>query len=459
MKGLLNKRRFRVSIFIKILFPLLAAMVLINIVVVTTVFSLLGPPRPPGLGAARGGPPLMGPRGLPFRVQEEFDELVEALKVTPTLDKARLKIRPEQDVAFQNKDLSWSTSDKLPSWTALKEMGQPVGDPPNEWFGFYAGRMFVLRESSLGKIVFLTTPMGGLPSPIRSPHFWVMLALQVAGVLLLCYGILIWQLRPIKQLGIAMSELSKGNLEYRVKIEDSGEFGLLGDGFNEMARRISDMLGAKQELLLGVSHELRSPLASAQVLIEMIDDTRRRDQIRIHLDRMESMVAELLDSHRISSEHAETHFEEVNLEELLSAIKFRYEGVAPGLVISDIDPTLLVKVDLRYFDRLLTNLIENALKYSKDASSPVNVSARQELTGLVIEVSDRGPGIPEADLANIFEPFYRVDKSRNRETGGFGIGLYLCTKIVALHEGTISVANRPGGGCCFSVHLPAKRLA
>lgn len=282
-----------------------------------------------------------------------------------------------------------------------------------------------------------------------------MSGLQTGLVLLLCYAILAWQLRPIKTLQRAVMELGKGNLNYRIRTNDSGEFGVLSEGFNEMAQQFSDMIKAKEELLLGVSHELRSPLASANVLLELIDDEKRRGQIRHHLHRMDALISELLESHRIASAHATPEFEMCSVEEVLRKLKSRYPeaGLEMDIPASDV----IAEFDRRYFDRLLTNLIENALKYSKDSGIPVRISLSETTNSFRVDVIDAGPGIPATDLANIFEPFFRVDKSRNKATGGFGLGLYLCAKIAHMHQGQITATNRLPHGAQFTVVFPKKQ--
>ncbi|MFZ3046794.1 MAG: ATP-binding protein, partial [Desulfatirhabdiaceae bacterium] len=112
-------------------------------------------------------------------------------------------------------------------------------------------------------------------------------------------------------------------------------------------------------------------------------------------------------------------------------------------------------VDVARMKILLKNLIENALKYSPADAGPVEISVAKNGKWVDLLVCDHGPGIPESEKERIFEAFYRIDGSRSRETGGFGIGLSLCRKIAIAHEGTIHVEDAPGGGACFAVRLPA----
>lgn len=445
-----NKKQVRISIFFKILFPLLIALVLIQLLLFATVMPLFRPPGPPG---HHGGPPRIAPEAPPF-LSKQFENKIAILsqEKLPSLEKANSVRENGEDISYEGNSL-WKTSPELPSWEELKPFSIALNTDETSFTGRYQDRHFYVRESNAGRLILFSPPFGR-PNPILSAHFWIMNGLQVTLVLFLCYLILAWQLRPIKALRQAITELSTGNLSYRLKIKDSGEFGILGEGFNEMTQTLSSMLKAKEELVLGVSHELRSPLASALVHVELLKDEKRKKQIKTHLNRMESLIAELLESYRISSAYVEPKFEPVLIKELLIKMK----EVHPDIKIeaSVQVKSLAVDLDRRYFERLLSNLVENAIKYSKESKKKVKLSIMDLNDDLRFEILDEGPGIPVSDLENIFEPFYRADKSRNRETGGFGLGLFICLKITQMHNGKIWVKNLEKG-CCFYVQIPRLR--
>ena len=251
----------------------------------------------------------------------------------------------------------------------------------------------------------------GITTYFSSQSSWMVLGVEILGAFLLSSLFLPWLIKPILLL--------------------------------------QSTLKSKDELLLEISHELRSPLTNINALIELINDEKRKNQIRSNLYRMERLVEELLETHSLSSEHTHAHFEKCQLKEMLASITQRYPNVVTSC------PELEVEVDKRYLDRLLTNLIENALKYSKEAGSPVEVKVAELGEKFQVEVMDSGIGIPEADIPHLFEPFYRVDKSRNKNTGGFGLGLFLVARICQLHRGSIVAKNRENAkGASFTVILP-----
>jgi len=445
----------RISVFVKILFPLLVAMVLISVLIATTVMPLFRPPRPPGPPGPPGPPHTKALRHhFPPPILGDLDRVEKALAKNPTLDSARSVLDSRIDILFESNGNSFTSSPETLNWEKLKARSEKWDGDESTIVGMHRGRPFFGRETPVGKIILFV--QWGPPNIIRSGPFWIVLGLQVAGVLLLTYAVLAWQLRPLKTLSLAITELTRGNLAHRIHLKDRGEFGVLSDGFNEMANRLSQMLRAKEELLLGVSHELRSPLASVRILNEMIGDEKKKEQIKKHLIRMEDLLSELLDSQRLSSDHGQPKLEGTSVAKLLEGIKARSvdENRDPGIELRLGDKSLDVLADPRLLDRLFSNLIENAVKYSKGQPVPVRVSARENDSDLIIEITDRGPGIPASDIPQIFEPFYRVDKSRSRETGGFGLGLHLARKIVDVHAGKLEVENVSPHGCCFRVTLP-----
>lgn len=126
----------------------------------------------------------------------------------------------------------------------------------------------------------------------------------------------------------------------------------------------------------------------------------------------------------------------------------------PGVRIVSAPPQLPLDIDAEKIRTVFRNLLENAVKYSLPDSRPVEISAFQDAEEVVIRVTDDGPGIPEDDLANLFEPFYRVDRSRSKKTGGYGLGLSICKRILEAHGGGIAVENNPRRGASFTLTLP-----
>ncbi|MEZ4751318.1 MAG: HAMP domain-containing sensor histidine kinase [Bdellovibrionota bacterium] len=389
------------------------------------------------------------------QLAKEFEKISKAVELDSSAKTARKALQLGLDARFEGEAQQWTTAPGLPGWAEIVEGSRPARANSGARVGLHFGRPFFAKEIAGGKLILFSS-FNWRPSPMMDPRFWEFLLAQVCGVLIITYLILLWQLRPIKRLSGAIEELSKGNLSYRLPVRGSDEFARLSQGFNEMAETVNEMIQSKEELLLGVSHELRSPLASANVLLELIGDEKRKQQIRTHLNRMDALVSELLESHRLSGKHTGFEFSSTNIGELLQGVCGRYSQAGQPVECQP-PSTVEAEVDRRYFERLLTNLLENALKYSKDSGKSVEVGLVDIGEKFEVSVRDYGPGIAQSELENIFEPFYRVDKSRTKSTGGFGLGLYLCAKIAHFHNGTIVASNPPKGGCLFVARLPKKQ--
>ena len=212
------------------------------------------------------------------------------------------------------------------------------------------------------------------------------------------------------------------------------------------------MLDAKRQLLLGVSHELRSPLTRATIATELLDESTNRSRIQEDLREMETLITEILETERMNSRHSVINRTPINLEHIVHSV---LQELPETRISTDIESGLPdVNLDETRIRLLLRNLVNNAVKHGGNASTPPTIKIRGGTKNLIIEVSDSGPGIPEEHLSRVTEPFYRVDPSRTRATGGFGIGLYLCKLISEAHGGSLSISSAIGEGTHVTIVLP-----
>jgi len=272
---------------------------------------------------------------------------------------------------------------------------------------------------------------------------------------------------PLEGLRLATRKISAGDLNTRVG-QATGrrhdEFSQLAADFDVMAERLQTMQQANRRLLRDVSHELRSPLARLSVAVE-IARKKGAENIRSELDRielegqrLESLVNDVLGLLRESSEHSPKQDEDLDLAELLTelveVVNYEVPEGKPGIIWQAPVPTLY-RGDRELLWRTMENLLRNALRHT-DANRGVvlSLSRDEQASQIEIMVRDYGGGVPEAELELIFQPFYRVQESRDRSTGGHGIGLAIAATAVGRHGGKIKASNAPDGGLSIRVTLP-----
>ncbi len=286
----------------------------------------------------------------------------------------------------------------------------------------------------------------------HSHLLWV-LHFVMAAIILLAYLVLRRSLRPLRALHEGVTRLSEGELDVTVPSRTRDEFGALAQAFNQMVGRISEMLRARDQLLLDVSHELRSPLTRVKVALALLPEGDKRRRIEADIAEMEAMIAELLELERLRGGGG-LRRENLDLVALLRQVAEGFEDRPPGVRFVAAAPEIWAEVDGEKIRTVLHNLLENAFKYSLADSRPVEVAVGMDGETVTVVVADDGPGLPAEDLHNLFEPFFRVDRSRSKKSGGYGLGLSICKRIVEAHGGRIEAANRSGRGAELTIRLP-----
>jgi signal transduction histidine kinase len=218
--------------------------------------------------------------------------------------------------------------------------------------------------------------------------------------------------------------------------------------FNTMQDRLLRYLDSRTRVLAAMSHDLRTPLTRFRLRVESVDDAQLRARFSADLDEMESLVHGALALFKGLDD--DERFEVTDMNALLETIVAGYAELGSNVSLEGRarDP---VKVKPLALKRCLTNLVDNALKFGKRAMIGV-----EEGEALVIRVADEGPGIPEESLERVFEPFFRLESSRSRDTGGSGLGLSIARDIAQAHGGSLALRNRPEGGLTAELRLPRK---
>ena len=284
---------------------------------------------------------------------------------------------------------------------------------------------------------------------------WRMLAslgVLLAGVVVLTLVAVRWVTRPLKTLAQAAEDL--GRDINRPRLDESGplEVSRAAHAFNTMQERITGFIRERTRLFAAMSHDLKTPITRLRLRVELLDDTGLRSKFAKDLQDMEALVMTTLDFMRGLDNGATA--QPIDVGALLESLQqdarevggeVRIEGVA--LTPFHGNPQAL--------KRCVGNLIDNAVKYGKAATLLVEDAAHE----LRIRVRDQGPGIPPAELEQVFEPFHRLEASRSRETGGTGLGLSIARNIARAHGGDIVLCNLADGGLEATLTLPRRRLA
>ncbi|MDQ2642507.1 MAG: HAMP domain-containing histidine kinase [Myxococcota bacterium] len=274
--------------------------------------------------------------------------------------------------------------------------------------------------------------------------------------------------RPVEDLAALTRAFGSGDLSRRSNSDRRDEIGDLERAFDEMADRIGTLRRSEKELLANVSHELRTPLARIRLALELVRDGAERAEsyftdIEDDLAELEQLLDGILTAARLDLARGDggdtlppLKREPVEGRKLIGAAEARFRIRHPERKLSTSLPDSLpnVSADLAMLRRVLDNLLDNAVKFSEPEDIIELEGASDSAGALVLRVRDCGMGIATEDLARIFEPFFRGDRSRTRSTGGVGLGLAIAKRIVEAHGGNIAVESDPSRGTCFTVSIP-----
>lgn len=271
-------------------------------------------------------------------------------------------------------------------------------------------------------------------------------------------------LRPFKSLEDNLNRANQGDMR-PISVPDCLETERIAAVYNESLLRLKHLDESRQEFVSNVSHELKTPITSIRILADSLISMGEAPvelyqefmtDISNEIDRESRIIDDLLEMVKLDRTNAELTVQRVNMNELMESVLKRLKGTAEKrniVVTLECMRPVVADVDELKFTRLITNLVENAIKYNKDNGS-VAVSLNADQTYFYVKIVDTGVGIPEDEVGKIFERFYRVDKARSRETGGTGLGLAICKNIVQLHHGMIRVSSDYGVGSTFVVRVP-----
>ena len=292
-------------------------------------------------------------------------------------------------------------------------------------------------------------------------------SLIISAVLALLGGVVTYfisghALRPIREFSDKIEKVQAQNLaDSRIEENQVKELNQLSVSYNRMLERLSDAFEIQRQFTANAAHELRTPLALMQVQLDLYHSNGHPDNdadtvqmikmVTEQNDRLNKMVKTLLDMSELQTVGRD---DEIILDALVDEVLEDLEPLAEGKnirLIGKCKDITMVGSDILIY-RLVYNLVENAIKYNHSGGQ-VTVTADRKEKHVYLSVEDTGAGIPEELKERVFEPFFRVDKSRSRELGGVGLGLALVREIVRVHDGNITVKSNPSGGTIFEVVL------
>lgn len=300
-------------------------------------------------------------------------------------------------------------------------------------------------------------------SPAISGRMWIATIAVVAAIVAAFLLAWVWPTwRDLETLKAAAQRMGAGDLHARVDVSARSNVLEVAARFNTMAGRIAELVERQRELVNAVSHELRTPIARLTFALEIVAneaDAGARDTLvrgmRDDVRELDALVAELLAHARLERRDVREPLQTLParrwLDDVLATVA--RDAASAGIACRVVgEPPATVALDPHAMTRALVNLVRNAIRH---AASTIEVALVYEAPGYVLVVDDDGPGIAPADRMRVFEPFTRLDDSRDRETGGFGLGLAIVASVAQWHGGTVAIDDAPLGGARFSVRWNA----
>lgn len=323
---------------------------------------------------------------------------------------------------------------------------------------FMGESWFIRKLSGTNKLIVLGPILSGAPGRADVAY----LLLFMAGLAIIVFAWAMPISRGLMKLTQAATQFGKGDFSVRAQTGVSAPLETLVARFNSMAERIQRLIKSHKELSHAISHELRTPIARIRFAMEMVrevDDPNMVDKylntMDENIEELDGLVDELLHYAKFEREDPQLHIIKQSLILLAEEVLERFRQTEPHLQFS-----LHVEENVRdlWFDkdamtRTLDNLIRNAVRY---ASRDIRINLAHSNGMVYLSVNDDGPGVPEESRSSLFEPFVRLDKSRDRKSGGIGLGLAIVKRYIELHQGGVEIGQATLGGASFKLHWPSK---
>ena len=408
---------------------------------------------------------------LDYYQSSYLENVLEDLQYPPTQARAEQLVSSMPfDMKIIGSDIDWSSHQEFPNldvlsfesrnWDLIQiktdiEISQDTYIEGGE-FARYMNRSF-LKVPYGDYIVVLVNPK--MSQAVHTTFlFETFLAISLL-ILLIAFLVVQKMISPIQTIQDGTTRIGSGELQHRITIKQKDELGILAKEINLLAKNVQDMLEAKQRLNLGVSHELRSPITRARLQIEMLEQSQHKEELLNEINAMETIISNLLDSEAINYGHKKLDLKTFHIESKIKALisKAPYLENIQTSISSDIN-NLEIEADEVLFEVMLKNVLENASRFTPSNRALIELTLEEiNSQSIHITIRDFGPGFNKDDLEKVTEPFFRTSQSRSRESGGFGLGLYLSKQIVLAHAGFLKIKNHPDQGAVVSVELPLRQ--
>jgi signal transduction histidine kinase len=339
-------------------------------------------------------------------------------------------------------------------WVALLEDSGEGGDrgprPVSGGFGPGGGGLRVLRATVKGPEgrTFIASTYVIEPSFSIPNDAWI----SIAFIFLVTAAFAVWAARlalvPVRMLGKAAERLSRNIDEPPLPVQGATEMREAASAFNRMQDRLRRHVKGRALAFAAMSHDMRTPLTRLRLRLESVADEAQREKLSRDITEIEALASSALEVTRGLAQNEEPAI--VDLAKLVDDIVLDYAALGNEFKLRG----RCAPIEMRRgaFKRAFLNLLDNAVKYGRE----VEIELVDSPNSLDLFVRDRGPGIPETEMENVFYPYYRVESSRNRDTGGAGLGLAIAKDVVESHGGELTLANRTGGGLEARIRLPRK---
>ena len=395
-------------------------------------------------------------------VNHSKKDVTYGLGAAPEWATRYLFIIDENTQDLLKRPLSQEIIDFIPELTANSPYAEmPIGDR------VFFGRRISLQDGSMVRVVAGTDPQGrNIFWQLFFNNVWPTLLISILISGSACFFLAKRMSRGLATLKTATQQIASGDLSVRVTPKFRGrrdEIGMLGREFDHMTERLEKAMLEQKRMIKDVSHELRSPLARLQVALALAQQRSNGDvdqelnRIKQAAEYLNDVISDILSLPLNENESWELN-DTLDLVSLLETLTKNYGDEAQSKQVSlsliTHEKDALVPTHGNTLIGVFENILRNAIHYTA-TGTPITVKVdRVEDGSFRVRIADRGPGVPEQCLADIFQPFFRTDEARDRSSGGYGLGLAIAKRTVALHSGKMEASNNPDGGLTISVVLP-----